>query len=90
MANDLYSANQFHKISFGDYGFRILTNGDTSVSGEYFSTIQVLTDCTISLTSGASGGDSSITNLDLDEGQIIYGNLTSISLSKGDVIAYLR
>jgi len=91
---DLYSANNFHRMSFGDFGFRVLDKSGvdsiTSVSGEYFCMIEAITTCTISLTNDVPSGDTTLTNYTLLDGQIIYGKFTDITLSGGHCIAYLR
>jgi len=88
----LYSANHYHRLSFGDFGFRLLDEDNTTStpSGEHFCTIHVLKDAVISLTSNLHVGDSSITDLDLKEGHIIYGDFTDISIDNGIVICYLH
>ena len=88
----LYSANHFHRLSFGNFGFRLLDeDGTTSTTGgEDFCTIHCLKNAVVSLTSNISTGDNSITNLDLKEGHIIYGDFTSISITSGTVICYLH
>lgn len=88
----LYSANHYHRLSFGDFGFRLLDeDGTTStITGESFCTIHVLKDAVISFSSNISAGDSSITDLDLKEGHILYGDFSSISITGGIVICYLH
>jgi len=86
----LFSANHYQRMSFGDFGFRILEVNDTSVSGEKFGAITVLKNCTVTLTSNAAEGDAGLTDFDLDEGQTIVGNFTDVSISKGCVICYIR
>ena len=90
MANELQYTSVFQKVSFGDYGFRILSSGETSVENEAFAAIQVLADCVVSFTNNTEGGDTTITSLSLNAGQAIYGNFEDISLSSGKLIAYLR
>ena len=90
---DLYSANNFHRMSFGDFGFRLLDHPGTAStpSGEHFCMIECIsTNATISLTNDTANGDTSLTDYVLKEGQIIYGNFTNITLSGGHVICYLR
>lgn len=90
---DLYSANNFHRMSFGDFGFRVLNHSDVNLStpsGEYFCMIECIVSATISLTNDTPAGDSGLTDYDLLDGQIIYGNFTDISISKGHIICYLR
>lgn len=90
MANELQYTSVFQKVSFGDYGLRILSSGETSVANEAFAAIQVLADCVVSFTNNTEGGDITITSLSLNAGQAIYGNFEDISLSSGKLIAYLR
>ena len=90
MANELQYTSVFQKVSFGDYGLRILSSGETSVANEAFAAIQVLADCVVSFTNNTDGGDTTITSLSLNAGQAIYGNFEDISLSSGKLIAYLR
>jgi hypothetical protein len=90
MGSNLYYSGDFQKLSFGDNGLRYLAAGDTSVLGESFGAIQVVTAATISCDIDASGGDASITSLALPGGTIIYGNFDDISVASGSVIAYLR
>lgn len=88
----LYSANHYHRLSFGDYGFRMLDENDTTSTpdGEDFCTIHCLKDAVISFTSNISAGDSSISDLDLKEGHILYGDFTDISITGGIVMCYLH
>jgi len=90
---DLYSANNFHRMSFGDFGFRILNHSDeilTTPVGEYYCMIECIVSATISLTNDAPAGDTTIINYDVLDGQIIYGNFTNVTISKGHIICYLR
>ena len=90
---DLYSANNFYRMSFGDYGFRVLdnTHGNSSTpSGEFFVSIECMENSTITLTNDTPGGDSGLSSFSIKEGHIIYGNFTNISISQGQVICYLR
>ncbi len=88
----LYSANQYHRLSFGDFGFRLLDeNATTSTpSGEDFCTVHCLKDAVLTMSSNLTVGDSSISSLDLKEGHILYGDFTNISITGGIVICYLH
>lgn len=90
MANELQYTSVFQKVSFGDYGLRILSSGETSVANEAFAAIQVLADCVVSFTNNTEGGDTTITSLSLNAGQAIYGNFEDISVTSGKILAYLR
>jgi len=89
----LYSANLFHRMSFGDFGFRILSSSgtDTSPSGENYCLIESLHSATtISFTSNTDGGDQTVTDLTLKDFHIIKGDISDITISNGVCIAYLR
>ena len=90
IANELQYTSVFQRASFGDYGLRILSSGETSVANENFAAIQVLADCVISMTNSTDGGDTTIISLSLSAGQAIYGNFEDVSVTSGKVIAYLR
>ena len=89
---NLFSANHYQRMSFGDFGFRILsaTGTDTSVVGEKFGAITILENSRISLTSNTDGGDSSLTNFDINEGHTIVGNFSAITVAQGSIICYIR
>jgi hypothetical protein len=88
----LFSANHYQKLSFGDFGFRLLDDAGTTTtpSGEKIGVIHVLKNATFSCDSNTTGGDSSITDLALDEGHSIVGNFTNVSLTHGTIICYIR
>ena len=90
---DLYSANNYYRMSFGDYGFRMLdyNHGNASTpSGEYFCSIECTENSTITLTNDTPGGDSGLTSFSIKEGHIIYGNFTDISITHGQILCYMR
>lgn len=89
MANDFQYTSVFQKASFGDYGFRILTTGEQSVSTERFGTIQAIADSVVAFDNDVTGGDANA-SLTLNAGMAIYGNIKDINVTSGKVIAYLR
>lgn len=88
----LYSANHYHRMQFGDYGFRFLSSGgtDTSPSGERYCRIESLDNTTISMTNNTNGGDTDIDDLVLKDFHAIVGDFTDITVTHGKCIAYLR
>ena len=44
----------------------------------------------VDFTSSASAGDTTVTNLELEAGFIMYGDLTAITVDSGKIIAYLQ
>lgn len=88
----LYSANHFHRMQFGDFGFRFLNSGgtNTSPSGERYCLIESLDNTTISFTNNTNGGDTTVTNLVLKDFHSIKGDISDITVTHGKCIAYLR
>ncbi len=86
----LYSANLFHRMSFGDFGFRHLGPGETSLSGERFCLIQALDNTNVDFTNNTPGGDTTITGLTMKDFHEILGDITDLTVNQGNVIAYLR
>ena len=90
MSNDLYYSSNYQKAAFGEFGLRIISSGGTSTVGEKYNAIQVVEDATLTCTNGATGGDTSITSLELVTGMIIYGTFHTISVASGKIIAYIE
>ena len=90
MSNDLFYSGNYQKAAFGEFGLRIISSGGTSTGSEKYNAIQALEDSTISCTNAATGGDTSISSLELTAGIIIYGTFHTISCSAGKVIAYIE
>lgn len=88
----LYSANNYHRMQFGDFGFRFLSSDgtNTSPSGEKYCFIESLDNTTLNLTNNTDGGDTSITGLVLKDFHTIRGDFSDITVTHGKCIAYLR
>ena len=86
----LYSANLFHRMSFGDFGFRHLGPGETSVSGERFCLIEALDNVNVDFRNNTTGGDTTLTGLVLKDFHSVRGDITDLTVNQGHVIAYLR
>lgn len=89
---ELHIEGNDNRLAYGDYGLRVLTAAETSVSGEYFHCLHATEASVIDFTSSPSesGGDSSASNLSIPAGFQIFGNLTDVTVDSGTVIAYLR
>ena len=90
MSNDLFYSGNYQKAAFGEFGLRIISSGGTSTGSEKYNAIQALEDSTITCTNAATGGDTSISSLELTAGIIIYGTFHTISCSAGKIIAYIE
>lgn len=77
----------FYQTSTGDYGFRVLSGTDASVSGESFRAIQVISEAQLAATSVRK--DSIANTLTIPQGTVIFGKFTDITMTSGTVIAYL-
>jgi len=57
-----------------------------------FNALQALEEITVSFTSNGRGSDnqSTFTNLVVPQGSIIFGNFTSVSVSAGKALGYLK
>ena len=75
----------FYQSATGDYGFRLLEAGESSVAGESFRSIQAVEGAVVTTTTQV--GDA-LTSLGLGEGTIIYGKFDSVSCVSGKVLAY--
>ena len=76
----------FQRQVLGQKGFRKLTTGGTSPSGEFIRAITVLADASITTVSEA--GDS-LSSESIPAGVTVYGLFSSITVVSGDVLAYI-
>jgi hypothetical protein len=75
----------FYQSATGDYGFRLLSGGDSSTAGESFRSIQALQDSVVTTTTLA--GDA-LTSVTLTEGMVVFGKFDSVAVASGKVLAY--
>ncbi len=75
----------FYQSATGDYGFRLLSGGDSSTAGESFRSIQALEDSVVTTTTLA--GDA-LTSVALTEGMVVFGKFDSVAVASGKVLAY--
>ena len=75
----------FYQAVTGDYGFRLLETGESSVAGESFRAVQALEGSSVTTTTQV--GDA-LTAVSLAEGSVVYGRFDSVSCISGKVIAY--
>lgn len=86
----LRKLTRFESRTFGEGGHRWIEAAGSSPAGEYYDVIYVTVDSTISYTSVAQGGDSTITSKNVFAGTSIYGQTTSVSVTAGQVLAYIK
>jgi hypothetical protein len=76
----------YQLASFGQFGFRKISTGQTGTSGEQYRVVYALEDTTFSATS--VNGDS-LSSQAVLAGTAIYGLFTSVSVASGSVLAYI-
>lgn len=76
----------FQRQVLGQKGFRKLRTGSASISGEFYRAITVLDDAVITTVSEA--GDV-LTSEAIPAGITIYGLFSSITVTSGELIAYI-
>jgi len=89
MANELRFNHIYQKATLGQFGCRVLGNGDSSPSGEYYHTIGVLHLADFTATNATPGGDSSIDLDNVASTKEIHGHFTDVSCTQGEIICYL-
>ena len=89
MANDLKFQHIYQKAKLGQFGVRVLGNGDTSPSGENYHTIGVLHLADFTADCLTSQGDSSIDLDNVASTKEIHGHFTNVSCTQGEIICYI-
>jgi hypothetical protein len=79
---------QLFQTSFGLYGHRYYQNGTAQPSGEHYNVIQVLEDATSITYTSVAGGDNAAGKT-VNKGDVIYGRFSVLSVSAGQVRAYI-
>lgn len=81
-ANTSFSTSLDHGIN----GFEVITSGTIS-ENDYYAIKAVEGPATISVVSNA--GDD-LTDLDIISGDIIFGNFSSVTITSGKVLVYIK
>lgn len=76
----------YQLASFGQFGFRKLTTGDSGQANELYRVVYALEDSTITVVS--SSGDD-LTAETILAGTAVYGLFTEVTADSGTVIAYI-
>lgn len=89
MANELKFSHIYQKAKLGQFGLRVLDTGDSSPSGEYYHTIRPLKNSSFTADNNTTGGDTSISIVNVEAGCDVVGHFDNVSCSHGKVICYL-
>ncbi len=76
----------FQRQVLGQKGLRTIRTGGAGTSGEFYRAITVLDDAVISTTSEA--GDN-LNAVSVSAGITIYGLFSTVSVTSGEVVAYI-
>ena len=71
-------------VSFGEYGFDLLTTGLSNT--QVYRVLQAVTSTTLTVFNEADDVESTLT---IPTGMLLYGDFSSVNISNGSVIAYL-
>lgn len=78
--------------SFGFYGINEIDSVNTVSSSLEYHSLQALEETTVSFTSNGSSesNQSSFTSIVIPQGGIIFGDFSSVAVSAGKLIGYLK
>lgn len=76
----------YQLASFGQFGFRKISAGQSGTASEQYRVVFALEDSTISVT--ASAGDD-LSGQAVLAGTAVYGLFTEVSVASGSVLAYI-
>lgn len=76
----------YQLAAFGQFGFRVITTGQSGQSGEQYRVVVALENSTISVTAEAGDGLSAQAIL---AGTSVYGLFDSVEVVSGTVLAYI-
>ena len=76
----------FQRQVLGQKGLRAIKTGGTGTAGEHYRAITVLADAVISTTADAGDSLSSVT---IPAGVTVYGLFSAVTVTSGEVLAYI-
>lgn len=85
---NLTSQGDFQNAAFGQSGLRVIDNSFVQPADETYVAIYCIAVATgVSVTTPV--GDA-LTSVDLQAGMVVYGDFTTITVTTGNVLAYIR
>lgn len=81
-----------HRSSFGFYGMKEVDATNTVAATIAFNALQALEDATVSFTSNgnSTNNQSTFTSIVIPAGSIVFGDFTSVAVTEGKLIGYLK
>jgi hypothetical protein len=87
MAN-LQNPSEYRRQTFAQDGFRVVDNTFSQPEGETYCAVYCISNTTNTVLTTATGDD--LNGEDLQQGMIIYGNITNVSVGTGKLLAYIK
>ena len=88
MSAKLVNRAEYQRQSFAQDGFRVVDNTFVQPTGEEYVAVYCIANTTNTVLTTANGDD--LDGRDLQQGMIIYGNITAVSVGTGELIAYIK
>lgn len=85
---NLTSTGDFQNAAFAQNGFRVVDNTFSQPANEEYVAIYCLAVAT-NVTTTTSAGDA-LGGIDMQQGMVIYGDFTTVSVGTGTILAYIR
>lgn len=85
--SNLNTKVDYFKVTFGQWGTRLIGAAETGEAGEVYLAVTALLDTAITLEQPL--GDTTLTLATLPAGVTIYGSFSSVSVTTGQVLAYI-
>lgn len=85
---NLTSTGDFQNAAFAQNGFRVVDNTFSQPANEEYVAIYCLAVAT-NVTTTTSAGDG-LGGIDMQQGMVVYGDFTTVSVGTGTILAYIR
>lgn len=85
---NLTAAGEFQNAAFAQKGFRVVDNTFSQPANEEYIAIYCLSVAT-NVTTTTPVGDA-LGGVDMQQGMVIYGDFSTVSVGTGTILAYIR
>lgn len=85
---NLTNTGDFQNAAFAQNGFRVIDSTFSQPAGEKYVAIYCMAVAT-NVTTTTPAGDP-LGGIDMQQGMVVYGDFTTVSVGTGTVIAYIR
>lgn len=85
---NLTNQSEYQRTSFAQDGFRVIDNTFAPIAGEEYVAVYCIANTTGTTLTTKHGDDLPAT--DLQQGMVIYGDISAVSTGTGTVLAYIK